>query len=150
MTGKGNYSGSVSKTFKITARAINDVEVTVPDTVFTGEQVRPDVVVSYGNYQFINNSDYTLSFKDNVNIGTASVVVTGKKHLSGSRTVTFPIEKAEISRGSRKLLIPVVLRYIPSPARNLMKKPVIICGVSGQDCRKPVTLPFLTGLGTAV
>ena len=97
VTGKGNYSGSVSKTFKITARAINDVEVTVPDTVFTGEQVRPDVVVSYGNYQFINNSDYTLSFKDNVNIGTASVVVTGKKHLSGSRTVTFPIEKADIS-----------------------------------------------------
>ena len=29
-----NYSGSVSKTFKITRRAINDVEVTVPDTVF--------------------------------------------------------------------------------------------------------------------
>lgn len=97
VTGKGNYSGSVSKTFKITARAINDVEVTVPDTVFTGEQVRPNVVVSYGNYQFINNSDYTLSFKDNVNIGTASVVVTGKNHLSGSRTVTFPIEKADIS-----------------------------------------------------
>lgn len=97
VTGKGNYSGSVSKTFKITARAINDVEVTVPDTVFTGEQVRPDVVVSYGSYQFINNSDYTLSFKDNVNIGMASVVVTGKNHLSGSRTVTFPIEKADIS-----------------------------------------------------
>lgn len=97
VTGKGNYSGSVSKAFKITTRAINDVEVTVPDTVFTGEQVRPDVVVSYGNYQFINNSDYTLSFKDNVNIGTASVVVTGKNHLSGSRTVTFPIEKADIS-----------------------------------------------------
>lgn len=97
VTGKGNYSGSVSKTFKITARAINDVEVTIPDTVFTGEQVRPDVVVSYGSYQFINNSDYTLSFKDNVNIGTASVVVTGKNHLSGSRTVTFPIEKADIS-----------------------------------------------------
>lgn len=97
VTGKGNYSGSVAKTFKITARAINDVEVTVPDTVFTGEQVKPDVVVSYGSYQFINNSDYTLSFKDNVNIGTASVVVTGKKHLSGSRTVTFPIEKADVS-----------------------------------------------------
>lgn len=97
VNGKGNYSGSVSKTFKITARAINDVEVTVPDTVFTGEQVRPDVVVSYGSYQFISDSDYTLSFKDNVNIGTASVVVTGKKHLSGSRTVTFPIEKADIS-----------------------------------------------------
>lgn len=97
VTGKGNYSGSVSKTFKITARAINDVEVTVPDTVFTGEQVRPDVVVSYGSYQFISDSDYTLSFKDNINIGTASVVVTGKNHLSGSRTVTFPIEKANIS-----------------------------------------------------
>ena len=97
VNGKGNYSGSVSKTFKITARAINDVEVTIPDTVFTGEQVKPDVVVSYGSYQFISDSDYTLSFKDNINIGTASVVVTGKNHLSGSRSVTFPIEKADIS-----------------------------------------------------
>ncbi len=34
----------------------------------------------------------------------------------------------------------------PSP----MKRRGIICGVSGQDCRKPVTLPFLTGPGTDV
>ena len=97
VTGKGNYSGSVSKNFTINARAINDVAITVPDMVYTGEQIKPDVVVSYSGHKFTNNTDYTLSYKDNVNIGTASVVVTGKKHLSGSRTVTFSISKANIS-----------------------------------------------------
>lgn len=56
--------------------------------------------------------------------------------------------KEEISRGSRRLLIPVDLRYILSQVRSLMKKPVIICGVSGQGFPRMVTLPSLTGRGT--
>lgn len=95
--GKGNYSGSVAKNFTINARAVSDVSITVSDAVYTGEQLKPDVEVSYSGHKFTNNTDYTLSYKDNVNIGTASVVITGKKHLSGSRTVTFPIEKANIA-----------------------------------------------------
>ena len=57
-------------------------------------------------------------------------------------------EREEISRGSRRLLIPVDLRYILSQVRSLMKKPVIICGVSGQGFPRMVTLPSLTGRGT--
>ena len=97
VSGKGNYSGSVSKSFKINARAASTVTVTVSDAVFTGGQITPDVVVSYGTHKFANNTDYTLSFSNNTNVGTASVVVTGKNHLSGSKTVTFPIAKANIS-----------------------------------------------------
>ena len=97
VSGKGNYSGSVSKNFTISVRPISDVTITVPDAVFTGTQITPDVTVSYGNHQFTGNSDYTLAYKDNTKVGTASVTVTGKNHLSGSQTVTFPISKADIS-----------------------------------------------------
>lgn len=97
VSGKGNYSGNVSKTFTISVRAISDVTIIVKDAVFTGTQITPAVTVSYGNHQFSGNSDYTLSYKDNTNAGTASVTVTGKNHLSGSQTVTFPISKADIS-----------------------------------------------------
>lgn len=97
VSGKGNYSGSVSKNFTIIVRPISDVTITVPDAVFTGTQITPNVTVSYGNHQFSGNSDYTLAYKDNTKVGTASVTVTGKNHLSGSQTVTFPISKADIS-----------------------------------------------------
>ena len=97
VSGKGNYSGNVSKSFTINVRAISDVTIIVTDAVFTGTQITPAVTVSYGNHQFSGNSDYTLSYKDNTNAGTASVTVTGKNHLSGSQTVTFPISKADIS-----------------------------------------------------
>ena len=97
VSGKGNYSGSVSKNFTISVRSISDVTITVPDAVFTGTQITPDVTVSYGNHQFLSDSDYTLAYKNNTKVGTASVTVTGKNHLSGSQTVTFPISKANIS-----------------------------------------------------
>lgn len=97
VSGKGNYSGNVSKSFTISVRAISDVKIIVTDAVFTGTQITPAVTVSYGNHRFSGNSDYTLSYKDNTNAGTASVTVTGKNHLSGSQTVTFPISKADIS-----------------------------------------------------
>lgn len=100
VSGKGNYSGGVSKNFTINVRSISDVTIIVTDAVFTGTQITPDVTVSYGNHQFSGNSDYTLSYKDNTNVGTASVTVTGKNHLSGSQTVTFPISKADISSTS--------------------------------------------------
>lgn len=100
LTGKGNYSGTVTKTFKIGARAVSSVKITVAAASYTGAQVKPAVTVSYGDYTFKNGTDYTLSYKNNTEVGTASVTVTGKNHLSGSKTVTFKISKADIRKAN--------------------------------------------------
>lgn len=100
LTGKGNYSGTVTKTFKITARAVSGVKITVADVIYTGAQVKPAVTVSYGTYKFKNGTDYTLSYKNNTQVGTASVTVTGKNRLSGSKTVTFKITKLDIRKAN--------------------------------------------------
>ncbi len=100
LSGKGNYSGTVTKTFKITARAVSGVKITVADTSYTGAQVKPAVTVSYGTYKFKNGTDYTLSYKNNTQVGTASVTVTGKNRLSGSKTVTFKITKLDIRKAN--------------------------------------------------
>ena len=47
-------------------------------------------------------------------------------------------------------LDPRGMRCIRSQARSRMRRQDIICGVSGQDCRRPVTLQFLTVRGTDV
>lgn len=78
LTGKGNYSGTVTKTFKITERAVSGVKITAAGASYTGAQVKPAVTVSYGTYKFKNGTDYTLSYKNNTEVGTASVTVTGK------------------------------------------------------------------------
>ena len=59
-------------------------------------------------------------------------------------------EKEAILSGSQKPLIPVALRSIQSPARNLTKRRVITSGASGPDCPKTVTLPSSTAPGMAV
>lgn len=100
LTGKGNYSGTVTKTFKITERAVSGVKITAAGASYTGAQVKPAVTVSYGTYKFKNGTDYTLFYKNNTEVGTASVTVTGKNHLSGSKTVTFKISKADIRKAN--------------------------------------------------
>ena len=43
---------------------------------------------------------YTLSYKNNVNAGTAQVTVSGKGSLEGAVTKSFTIAKADISKAS--------------------------------------------------
>lgn len=100
VTGKGNYTGTVKRTFGITARNISSVKVSVPtDETYTGNEITPDISISYGDYSFIKDTDYTVAFSNNLNAGTATATVTGKGTLSGSKTVSFTIEPADISSG---------------------------------------------------
>ena len=98
VTGKGNYTGTVKRTFSITARNISSVKVSVPtDETYTGNEITPDLFISYGSYSFTKDTDYTVDFSNNLNVGTATVTITGKGKLNGSKTVSFTIEPADIS-----------------------------------------------------
>ena len=98
VTGKGNYTGTVKRTFGITARNISSVKVSVPtNETYTGNEITPDLFISYGSYSFTKDTDYTVAFSNNLNVGTATVTITGKGKLNGSKTVSFTIEPADIS-----------------------------------------------------
>ena len=63
---------------------------------FTGSaQVQSGIVVKYNSKVLVYGKDYTLSYKNNKNAGTASVVINGKGVFTGSKTVTFTIAKAK-------------------------------------------------------
>ena len=93
ITGKGNYSGEVDKTFEIVARAINKEEVSLEKEsyIYAGSQITPEVVVKVNGKTLIKETDYDITYKDNNNIGEASVVVTGKGDYSGQIIKTFKI-----------------------------------------------------------
>ncbi len=60
---------------------------------YTGEARKPEVVVQVksANYTLKEGTDYTVSYKNNTKIGTATVTVTGKGNWTGTKELTFNI-----------------------------------------------------------
>lgn len=64
--------------------------------IYNGQPQCPEVSVEsrYGDVILTKDTDYTVTYKNNVNAGTAQVQVTGKGKYTGELTGTFEIEKA--------------------------------------------------------
>lgn len=79
--GKGNYSvetGTVA--FTISQKSMAGISASVSGSfVYNGSGHTPDPVVKDGTTQLVKDRDYTLSYNNNVNAGTASVTITGNK-----------------------------------------------------------------------
>ncbi len=94
----GNYSGEISKTFNIAARPMTDegFEVSgLPESMtYTGSEIKPLVNVTYNGKVLVQGTDYTLSYTDSTNAGTATVSITGTGNFSGSISENFTIAPA--------------------------------------------------------
>ena len=103
ITGKGNFTGTTSKTFSISARAMTDTSVAnVSSQTYTGNVISPLPTITYNNKTLKKDTDYTLSYSDNINVGTATITITGKGNFTGMTSTTFIItqksaEKLNIS-----------------------------------------------------
>ena len=62
---------------------------------YTGKKRRPAVQVVLNGKTLVKDTDYTVSYKNNVNAGTAAVVISGKGGYTGSVEKTFTIIKAK-------------------------------------------------------
>ena len=94
--GAGNFSDSmyVEQLFKVTARSMDDVTIeAVDDQTYTGSAIEPTPKVTYGDKELTAGTDYSLTYKDNTNPGTATITLTGLGGYTGERTVKFKIPK---------------------------------------------------------
>lgn len=57
----------------------------------TGKKIKPAVTVKNGTKTLKNGTDYTVSYINNVNAGTASVIIKGKGNYTGEATLAFGI-----------------------------------------------------------
>ncbi len=104
ITGRGNYTGTRTTTFRILSKNISNASISSIDTQrYTGREVCPSVTVQIGSTVLVRNVDYTLSYQDNRSPGTASVTITGMGTCTGSRTVTFKIAQPSLSSASVKV-----------------------------------------------
>ena len=99
ITGKGNYTGTLSKTFKINPKSISSAELTVNPLSFTydGTEKIPAVTLKDGDKTLILNTDYSLKYENNINAGTAKVIVNGKGNYTDTLSKTFKINPKSIS-----------------------------------------------------
>lgn len=71
---------------------ISKAEVSaIPAQSYTGEALEPSITVTYNGRKLVKDSDYTVSFKNNVKIGTAEVTISGKGDYTGEFTKEFSI-----------------------------------------------------------
>ena len=118
INGIGKYTGTITKTFTITAKPVTPPKepqkqeepkqpaVTTPTVtsianatvtldnksyIHDGKAKAPKVTVVVGGKTLANGTDYTVVYANNKNIGTATVTITGKGNYNGTATATFNI-----------------------------------------------------------
>ena len=95
VTGKGDYFGVSKKAFTIREdkKILDECTITVASCSYTGSPLKPAVTVTNYGDTLVEGTDYTLTYSNNTNPGTGTVLVKGKGKYSGSQTVTFTINK---------------------------------------------------------
>ncbi len=80
-------------TFTIVPGSVKSCDVELPASVaYTGSAVTPKPKVTLNGYDMVEGRDYTLSYEDNVGVGKAKVIITGKGNLKDSVTYEFQVD----------------------------------------------------------
>lgn len=94
ITGKGNYTGVVKKTFAINRLSIAKAAVTgIVNKVYTGSAQTQSLTIRLNSKAVTCTTAYT----GNKNIGTAAVTITGTKNYTGTLKKTFKINPPKVT-----------------------------------------------------
>lgn len=106
LEGMGNYGGERQAGLTVTLSIpVSKLRVDkIADQTYTGSAVMPVPVVKNGRKVLTQGEDYTLSYQNNVGVGTATVMITGRGAYAGERRVTFRITAgASLTGGKAEL-----------------------------------------------
>ena len=95
ITGKGNYTGSVSKTYSIKNNFKKATVSGISNKSYTGKKITQSITVKYNGKTLKKGTDYTVSYSSSKSIGTATVKIAGKGSYTGTITKTFKINPAK-------------------------------------------------------
>ena len=91
------YYGSISTTFNISNGAGGmSVSGYASSYIYSGNAIEPDVTVTMNGVTLTKNRDYTVTYANNVNVGTATMTVRGIGSYSGTQTINYTIEAKNI------------------------------------------------------
>ncbi len=99
--GVNGYTGSFTKTFRITAKTVSEQDPHLLMSLdgkirYTKGGSSPKPVISYNGKLLEEGTDYKLSYKNNTKVGKATVTATFKGNYKGSASKGFEIIPADI------------------------------------------------------
>lgn len=95
--GKGNFCGTQKVTFRIFGKDIQNANVTeIPDQTYNGSEICPDFTVTLNGKTLTEGTDYTAEYINNVDKGTAEIIISGTGNYSGVIRKTFNIRKNSV------------------------------------------------------
>ena len=99
VTFKGNYSGTLKKTFEINPAKVSNVKLSSTSYTYNGKTKTPSVTVKDSKGRKLKNgTDYTVKYSSGrKNVGKYAVKVTFKGNYSGTVKKTFKINPAKVS-----------------------------------------------------
>lgn len=74
----------------------------VPASVYTGENIAPTPKLTLDDTELILNTDYALSYQNNLDVGSASIVATGIGNYKGTVSTTFQIRPQKVTSFKKK------------------------------------------------
>ena len=86
----------------IPVQTLANSSVSVSSQTYSGSAIKPAVKVVLDGRTLVEGTDYTVSYSDNINAGTATMTITGKGNYTGTINKSFTItaisiDKAEIT-----------------------------------------------------
>lgn len=133
ITGVNGYTGKLSKTFTVTGSKITAsmIKGFVASYEYTGNEITQEAL-EVGT--LVEGSDYTVTYKNNVNAGTATVTVAGINAYNGSVKKTFKITRASLNTQGIECTLPSEAVYVkggvkPEPAiRDSIRNRDLVAG----------------------
>ena len=65
-----------------------------------GSSITPALTLTLGEYPLVQNTDYTVAYTDNVNVGQATATVTGLGNFKGTNSKQFNIVNRTLTLGT--------------------------------------------------
>ena len=104
VTASANGYDSVSKDVKIVVskKSLNNGLITLSETsyVYDGTYKKPAATVTFGGKVLQEGKDYTISYRNNLNVGVTTVIATGMGDYTGYTSKNFTITKRAMAGGT--------------------------------------------------
>ena len=104
VTASANGYDSVSKDVKIVVskKSLNNGLLTLSETsyVYDGTYKKPAATVTFGGKVLQEGKDYTISYRNNLNVGVTTVIATGMGDYTGYTSKNFTITKRAMAGGT--------------------------------------------------
>lgn len=96
--GRGNFKGTITRNFIIEAKHIGRAAMKpIKNQVYNGLEICPEVVIEDGSTRLKEGQDYTYVYQDNINAGTAKILISGQGNYGKQSEETFIIEPKPIN-----------------------------------------------------